>query len=502
MIVRTHLRSALLLGACCLLAGCPRPRPDLPDETVLSNPEHRALRIVQQLCTISREQGETIWPGYQFHIVPLLIHRPHQRSFLINPATPPAGWEKISQRGFSETAYMTSSKSLDISSSLPFSRAYKVAGQEVFLVRHLNGSRDDAWFRLVVHEVFHEHQHHSWDVPAFPAACRYPYLSEENAFLARIEEKLLTLVVGGLQLSGLEQRAVELVSIRLARYSLEPSGPVVMAIEEWEELVEGTARYVEEMYAIAAGLTTRQEVTEGLVKYFRNFKPTQLQKWKYYRTGIALALLLDVLGDVDWKASIADAGGQFPLLQQRFAEAVVTAPGTLPADLMKQFSADREVTATALKKYREQEETALEKWHSEGTYRIELVLPISGSAYYTNRGMTFHLEDCSRLATGVIAFVDQRYALELKKRGIAFRNLEPGYQVSFHHDLKNGSLLLDGEEVAPTTTGKRSFSTGIEINFPQFQLLHSGRGWLESTAQRMTITIEEDQSSSSSSGPY
>ncbi len=484
-------RHFLLLTILSLLAaGCPRDivQPVVPG---LTDGEERALRVVQTALEISREEGQSIWPGYALHTIPLLIFRPQGRSFVVNPRLVAEGRVLVEQEWLTEKVYAVDSRSLKVSSNLPFAKEFPLDGEPVFLVRHLNGSKDATFFRLLVHEVFHFHQHTHWESVDYPDACRYPYGSPENAYLVRLEEKALAFMLALEDVPALTIPSRTYVALRLARYGSDEDGERALAIEEWEELIEGSARYVEEMYSVAAGYATKNSVAEDLVAYFKRFRPKDLQKWKYYRTGTALAMVLDRLGDAGWKARCAEGTGPFPSLEASVAP-LTDEDSTRVKAWRERFAGERQDVADSLVKYLDEEKEVLEKWHQQGTHQITLTFPGKGTAYYTNRGMTFQLEDCARLASGIVSFVDRAYGLEIQKRGIAVANLEPGYRVVFHHDLTEGTIRLDGQAI-PASAGEWDFVQSVSMVFPQFRLSWKGRGKVIRGEAELALTLEAPQ---------
>jgi len=487
MSVRNHF-GAMLFALTFVLTGCPRPEPDLPVETVLSLQEREALQIVQLICSTSEEEGEAIWPGFAPQDYPLLVFSPGKRSFLINPYLAPSGLEPIVMRGVDIPVYALESNSLGLSASLPFAKDVEVAGNRAFLVRHSAANKREAWFRLVVHELFHYYQHQAWDRGEFPEeACRYPYDSDENGLLAFAEQQLLAKLLAMLELDGLEEEMALYLAVRSVRYGLGESGETALCIEEWEELTEGTARYTEEMYAMATGMSSRERVLKRLTGFFKTFKPRTLQKWKYYRTGLALGLILDALQHSEWKEAAKKGKGPYPFALDSMSEQLAGVEGPKLKKTIGFFETDREGVERALQDYLKNEEEAVEKWTGEGRYRVTIILPRKGGAYYVNRGLTVQLEDCFRLATGVVSFVDRRYGLEVFRRGVATRNFDDSYHVVFYDDLSSGSLILDGTEVE-LTEGAHPFSDSIRAPFEDWRMSLEAAGAV--TVEENSIIIE------------
>lgn len=485
---RTRILSLLLMLLPLFLAGCPRPEPELPDGTKLDDKEREALEVMQLMCDMSEEHSSLIWPGFEPHRIPVLVFRPGQRSFLVNPAMPPAGLEPVSMPGLEVPVYAVPSREIGVSANLPFSKDFAWGGQSFFLVRHHARSRRADWYRLVVHELFHQYQSANWQRSEYPAACRFPFEESEAGHMARTEEQLLAFLLALLDKNGLRKETALYAAVRLARYSQGEAGQRALAIEEWEELVEGTARYTEEKYAVAAGVTTPEMVLEALTSYFVIFRPRDLQKWKYYRTGTILAMVLDSMG-VEWKKGCEEGHGPFPAVQNALDEELALLTGDDVERVLKRFAGQREKTGKQLAAYLEEERRNLDKWQKEGRFRVEVQLPERGAAYYVNRGLTFNLDDCSRLATGIISFVDHRFGMEIMKRGVSVLNYAGRYKVTFYHDLDNGSVKLDGKEVE-LAPGAHRFESLVDMTFEQFKLVTEGAGELKVSAEEVTVRLD------------
>ena len=473
---RVFLKSLGVILTAMLLSGCPRVNPDTGAQTPLTAPEKQALEILSTIHRTAQESGDAIWPGFAPDEVPLLVFRPGKRSFLINPHPAPTGLGQVVFRGLTVPVYAMDSRDLGINPNLPFAKNARVPGGTAFLVRHTDSSKKNQWFRLVVHELFHNYQQLHWDRGDFPEACRYPYDDVTNGYLGLVEAHLLAGMLPVLHDGeALAKQALAYLAVRSMRHGRDQAGEIALPIEEWEELVEGTARYTEELYAIAAGLSTMDKAVAELSSFLRQFAPRNLQKWKYYRTGTALALVLDALGYGKWKDAAGDGIGQFQFWLEKLGAGLADLPSDEVARIVAEFEDQRSSVQEALEAYLKQERETIDNWAPEGQYRVTVVLPERGGAYYVNRGLTIQLEDCSRLASGVINFVDNQFGLQISKRGVAVRNLDFGYQVVFYHNLKDGLLSLDGEAAA-TADGSGRFATSLKADFVGFKLALSGAG--------------------------
>jgi len=485
-----RVASLLAVFSLLFLAGCPSPTPQVHSGTVLSDKEMEALEMLQLAWDTSRTHGRSIWPGYAPHEMPLLIFRPGGRSFAVNPGFEPELATRVLAPQITETVWILDARSLRFSAGLPFARNVEWQGHRFFLVRHVDNAERRSWFRLVVHELFHEQQQ-EWSSVPFPAVCRYPYEDGENAFGTRAEEMMLARLVALAAAGDIDVPLAEYMAVRSQRYAREGTGPDAAAIEEWEERIEGTARYVEEAYAVAAGLATSSAATEELVRYFKTFRPSDLQKWKYYRVGLALGHLLDTLEDPDWKE--ACSSGQSPfryalgLLSDEAAEARQET-----SRLLAPFQGERRAVEDSIAAYLATEQTLLDKWKTEGDTRIELVLPARESAYYTNRGVTIEKSDCFRLATGTTSYVDFTNGLEIQSRGVATRNGPDTYSIVFYSDMDRTEVLVDGGPFAPSVRETR-FERSVKASGPGWKLVHEGTGNVRFSDGHLSVELERPQ---------
>jgi hypothetical protein len=476
----------LALCSILFLAGCPSPTPVIPGSTPLSAKEAEALEAIQLAFDTSREHGGRIWPGFELHGFPLLIFRPGARSFAVNPGFSPARVTRVDDPRFSEDFWVLDSTSLPYSAGLPFARNVEWQGHRFFLVRHQDIAERKSWLRLVVHEIFHEWQQQWTSVP-YPVACRYPYEDGENAFLARAEELMLAKMAALQAAGGTDVPLAEYLASRSSRYARE-GGATASGIEEWEERIEGTARYVEEEYAVAAGIATPSAAAEELVRYFKTFRPGDLQKWKYYRVGLALGKLLDGLDDRDWKEACSKGLSPYRSALDLLSDETLARREDIPR-LLAPFQGERQAVDDSLAAYLGSETDLLAKWKTEGDTRIELTLPARGTAYYSNRGVTVEMADCFRLATGTTSYVDFSNGLEITSKGVATRNSTQTYEVIFHADTAGASVVVDGVALGPESSQAR-FERSVSLRCPGFKLDGSGPGMLSRSPGLWRVRVD------------
>ncbi|MEA2057913.1 MAG: hypothetical protein U9O63_04280 [Actinomycetota bacterium] len=188
----------------------------------------------------------------------------------------------------------------DLPDSMPFDFGVDVGGTSSML---LFLTEDDPFLspatwdfaRFVVHETFHRYQliDAGWNED-FPDSTPYPR-DAENAALALLEDRVLAATVDADDTDEIRRRLRQFLAIRQARAEAFEFGN----LEPVQEVVEGTARYVENRYAEVNGRPGRwvTEVPEVALDW--------LEFGRFYDTGAQLGRALDRLG-VDWKNHAAE----------------------------------------------------------------------------------------------------------------------------------------------------------------------------------------------------
>lgn len=477
---------ALAWAAC----ACGPLAPVVPAmQPPLTAKEREAILTIQHAVQLSEDVGEEIWPGYHVAEVPILIFRPGARSFLVMalPDQVPQVATRIDFEGLEMPAWVFPSSAVTTSPRTPFSQDFPFGSMKVFLVRHDDGTAAESFFRLTVHERFHHYQASTFSKRLTPESCRYPYEDVAHALLVCAEEQLLTAMMTTKDADGFQEAATRYFGQRLGRYATQ-GGRKARELEEWEETTEGTARYVEERYALAGGYTTLLRIRSSLVSYFAHFDPKTLQKWRYYRTGIAVALGLDALVDEAWKQRCEEGTCLFQLVREGLPPFQDGLPAPSPAEQLLSQEQMKHVVA-AVDEYLGQETGFLEAWKKQGAYLVTLEFNAPGNGYYTAKGVTFAMEDCSRVVTAISSYVDRNFGLEVRERTIRMVN-RPGYtMLQFYHDLGPGQLLVDGASWNPSE-GSKPFSVSTEVHLRGLELRLEGCGSWNVGAGGVKLTLE------------
>jgi len=168
--------------------------------------------------------------------------------------------------------------------------------------------------------------------------------------------------------------------------------------------------------------------------------------------------------------------------------------GELPAEAIAQelqaHEDARDEVADKLGAYLEKEEQLLDNWQKQGRFEVKISFPTRGGAYYTNRGTTFSLPDCSRMVSGILSYVDRLYGLDIRNRGVIISYQSDTYYITFKDDFADGSLELDSSEIE-LSPGAHPFVEAIRAKYPGWSLIWQGRGQITVEENNVDIQLED-----------
>lgn len=433
------------------------PRAGMPDPE-----QQEVLALVAEACRVSAEGR--VWRGYDVCSYKLLVVLRDGDSLLVDNRE--AGWPEFA--GLHYRVLEDPGESLRRSR---FVTSIQVEGKEVFALSHFRGEDAAGWYALLVHEVFHKYQRDHF-TPTAPRPCRYPYNCLNLDGLDREGQVLVT------ALAAEEDQAAELlqkyVALRQQRRATELGGAAAR-VEDYEERLEGSARFVEIGFMVSAGFLDPAGVILETKERLEILRLTEVQKWRYYSTGHALLLLAAAAG-LDFAGGLEGGKAPFGLFDK----------GGEPQAAQLQAPTPECQAALGIYLFRERE--ALERWSKQGEVRYLLTLPKGLGSFYSNSGPTFALEDCRLFVSGVQVLVDNGAGLTVNKRSVALDNSrQDTYVVEFYGS--RGTLLADGAE-ASGQDGRIEFGQSIELTGEGFSLKHNGRGAVETSGSELRITLE------------
>ena len=462
----------LLLLLSIGVASCAAPA------TQLAPGELAVLEAVDLALATEHDHGEEIWPGFSLVEEPLLIHRPGGRSFLVAAPATVDGVE-VTRPSLSHLPRVLEipAEEISVNPSVLFSRDVPIRGVTAFMIRHTDAMKPLRFFRLLVHEVFHRHQHRHFLGERTQPLCRYPMEDRDLVAGALVEQRRLATALTATDDDDARRSLRRYIGYRLSRYDTAAAGLDAHTIEDWEERLEGTARFVEERYVAAADLVDAAAATRALAASLQDLPPKDLQKWRYYKTGAALLHLAARLIPGDpWSQRVDDGQAPFDVAMGAGGSGPVAPAAPDPRVLDEA----RAVVTPALDAQLETERALLEAWPDQGSLHVVVVAKTAAAVTYSGRGVTFHLPDCSRFISQVTWFVDRDAGLDVRDRSVLLDGArgEDAYRLEFHGDLAtSGALRLDGADISGAP-GEHRFSASLEIGGDRWRLDHRGAGSL------------------------
>ncbi len=304
-----------------------------------------------QAYALFKTDGPRVWSkDFQFDQVPLLLVRTDkagkaQYAYLVNYPNPQkvAGAEPVTLPdgvNLPPVYRLNEIPNADrLNDALPFDYFYPVNDSQVYMARYYSDASANPtavptsfqWIRYLVHEGVHKFQIESWAQPEEQQdQASYP-LESDNVALMMLEHKILLDALAADNDQAVQEKVQQFLAVRSERMK---KWPTVGAVDNAQELTEGSARYVEfRLDAIAGAANERSvDVELGHIFKLKDDIRSYLTFGRHYATGAALGLLLDRLG-VDWKPQAEKGVTPYDILAAKYA---ATAPAGL---LEKVFTA-------------------------------------------------------------------------------------------------------------------------------------------------------------------
>ncbi len=326
---------------------------------ILAPSDSLAIEAVSNVIDFFSLVGGAAWPGFDLARHPFIAYLPERWALLVNAPVPveafadyPADWPP-----------------LDAQAAIRMGPLGTLVGQLVFdldlgsfvtLAIPLSGpaSQDRRGaigngFTFIAHEAFHQYQHDEFlSIPDDMADEEYPMLDAGNTALASLEARLLMDALGAADRHDRDDAtalAEEFVGVRRARWARDPE--FLPAYERPQELIEGTAKYVEVRCVGLMGDLCRDIARGGrpgtappsgcdvfgdvtLVGYlladFEDrleegvIEPSDMARNRMYPVAAATAVLLDYVG-ADWRDRAMDAAAS-PGLAEMLGEELAVEP--------------------------------------------------------------------------------------------------------------------------------------------------------------------------------
>lgn len=202
---------------------------------------------------------------------------------------------------------------------------YPVGNEQVGMFRYTSLEDDyfmspqepEQWPLLVIHETFHRYQMIEWmPLLGIQDMENYPY-EEESIALVLLELKTLQAALKAVSEEQRDLAVRQFLAIR--RYRTE-KWDIVANMDSPQELMEGTARYIEHQYK---AITSNEDISAGIIRDLKDaelmddmVKPV-IAQGRYYSTGAALSYLVESIG-LDLITKSAAGISQVELLMEHF----------------------------------------------------------------------------------------------------------------------------------------------------------------------------------------
>lgn len=535
------LAAVLILAPATALASTDDPAP-----ITLTSSDSLAIEAVSNVIGLFSLVGDAAWPGFDLARHPFITYMPERWALLVNAPVPvdafaeyPADWPPLDAQAAVRTGPLGTLVGqlvfdLDLGSFVTL--AIPLSGPASQDRRGAIGNG----FTFIAHEAFHQYQHDEFvSIPDDMADEEYPMLDAGNTALASLEARLLMDAVSAADRHDRDEAtalAEEFVGVRRARWARDPE--FLPAYERPQELIEGTAKYVEVRCVGLMGDLCRDIARGGrpgtappsgydvfgdvtLVGYlladFEDrieggvIEPSDMPRNRMYPVAAATAVLLDYFV-ADWRGRAMDAAVS-PGLAEMLGEALEVEPALTESLVVR--AARRYDYADMRARCEEQAaayppayQAAVDSLLALPGFHVTVEAAVSGlSRSRSCSGQRWTLSGPQRsFSTSCAAYALKSMGsdvlfVEIHDSGIAEEASADG-RTRAATFLAPGvtTALVDGEPVdmgapvelgAPVDTAapaKRRF-TRLELEGPNFTIRYEGEGSLAVEGTRVTVRL-------------
>ena len=294
-----------LLGAC---AAAPTRHP--PDVALSSALDSTIVSIAEQAVR-GAIAIDRVWPGF-WNPAAFAIYRPDTAIYLFSTDVAPVGFKPVNDARL-PAVLRHSWFVLEASSRGLRGGAVPIDPNAKRLAMAVRLPQGSVWpLEFLLHESFHGWQFRNFANlfdPGLPQHLPDSLRLSGNQHLLETERRLLVAALASK--SNSRQTVRDYLGARRARLSDSP--PLAGRIEQAAERREGTAEYVGLVGALAATNGGMDAAVDSIVTRIRSderwgsetLTPREHLSTRAYRTGSAMALLLDRLGCDDWRARVS-----------------------------------------------------------------------------------------------------------------------------------------------------------------------------------------------------
>lgn len=311
-------RFAMVAGTLVLLA------PMFSSPAIAASPtpvDQKIFAALAEARAVSLETKGAIWPGFDLGSQPIAIYQPGRGGFLFNHPRPPKGFEAVSNvpaslKGRVYVRWGTVpefEKARDL--NLQFAGA-KIAFMPYQYLAYDNDVQPREFFAplFAIYTQQNFADFAEFQRIADGASRDYPTGNVENTALANLENKILSIALQEKNAQKLDDHARYFAAVRHARHQkLERK---FARYESLAETHEGAMRYTETEYS-AYGASSKHktlpgmkwesedEATRGIIgRLSQPLDSEETRRSRLSATGAALGLLMDRLGNANWKGMV------------------------------------------------------------------------------------------------------------------------------------------------------------------------------------------------------
>jgi hypothetical protein len=541
---RATIAISVLLSLCLAAAGTSAAASSSAASSgppALSAQDSLSLEAIATVVELFRAKGDEVWPGYDLSHRSFLAYLPGRWAVLVNAPDsvdgftaypkdwPPLGAPALVHTGAFGVLVGQLAFDLDIGnvSTVAIPLSLTTTGDR-------RGSIGNG-FRLIVHEAFHQFQHDAFaSIPNDMSDEEYPMLDGENTALASLEAQILIdaiRAIGRGDSAEVRELAEEFVAVRRARWNRRPD--LLPAYERPQELIEGTAKYVEvrcigmmgdlcreiSTARPAAGtpaasppsacdvfgpVTLQSYLLSDFADRVENgvISPSDMPRNRMYPVAAATAVLLDHFG-IDWKESASD-----PVASPGLAEMLGDGLGiqeaaidSLVARASARYALDgiRAACVAQSESYPRAYHAAVDSLMALPGYHITVEAPVSGlSRSRSCSGMRWTLDSPQRSFSKYC----QAYALKRLAADDLFVEIhDSGIAEELSEDERSRSVTflapdvliarVDGLAVDLGTEATHRF-TALELSGSSFSVRYKGEGSLSVEGTDLTARLMPD----------
>ena len=349
--LRLFVLAVVVLVAACGAGGDPSPSPTSAESTAapttlaggveggLAPVPADARALVDSWWSAASHSGG-VWPGYDLADIPTVLVSLDvggrvEAVVAFNHPSPEALGGSILSLDVDGHRVAVVGEAADpdrLVSMAPFDFFADIGGTETFVLvgqRGEPGREPDTpgFIAMIAHEAFHRYQFDHWVPGTAPQDVDGYDFGAENLELVLLENRILVAAYGADTVSDTEHLARQFAAVRAARHERDPR----VALDEQQERMEGSARWIEHRMGDAIGntYTSANHTSElgyldeslddpaavvGSVKSFFGFG-------RFYSSGATLLALLDRLDASGAEVAERLGRGDTPaqLLEERVA---------------------------------------------------------------------------------------------------------------------------------------------------------------------------------------